>query len=80
MRLEHARLGGRLYTTPRWLDEFGQRLAAADVAHFELNDEARCGDCEPTGRILGDSGRSTPAGISQVERDRVREALEQEGL
>jgi len=35
VRLEHVRLGGRLYTTPRWLEAFGRRLAEADAAYFD---------------------------------------------
>ncbi len=36
--LQHVRLGGRIYTTARWLDEFGERLAAADGEHFNVDD------------------------------------------
>ncbi|MBX3351836.1 MAG: hypothetical protein KF684_02785 [Phycisphaeraceae bacterium] len=36
MHLQHVRLGGKLLTTRRWLDEFGERLAAADKTYFNL--------------------------------------------
>lgn len=34
VKLRHVRMGGRLFTTKRWIDEFGAELAAADAAHF----------------------------------------------
>jgi len=40
VRLEHLRMGGRLYTTPRWIEEFGRRLAEADAAYFDATSEA----------------------------------------
>ncbi len=40
IRLRHVRQGGRLFTTRRWLEEFGERLAAADAQHFAINDES----------------------------------------
>ena len=33
--LRHVRIGSRIFTTARWLQEFGDRLAAADAAHFQ---------------------------------------------
>lgn len=36
--LDHARFGGRVFTTRVWLQEFGQRLADADLTHFESRD------------------------------------------
>lgn len=35
VRLRHVRQGGKLFTTRRWLDEFGERLALADAAYFD---------------------------------------------
>ena len=35
VRLQHTRVGHRIFTTARWLREFGDRLAAADAAHFQ---------------------------------------------
>jgi hypothetical protein len=40
IRLKHVREGGKLFTSKQWLDEFRERLAAADVEHFALNDES----------------------------------------
>jgi hypothetical protein len=35
VKLEHMRIGGKLFTTPRWMNEFGRRLAAADAHYFD---------------------------------------------
>ena len=40
IKLEHVRIGGKLFTTARWIDEFGKHLATADAKHFDLIDEA----------------------------------------
>ena len=37
--LRHVRVGGKIFTTARWLDEFGDRLAEADAAHFRLTED-----------------------------------------
>jgi len=39
IHLEHVRVGGKLYTTPRWIEEFGSRLAEADAAYFKTASE-----------------------------------------
>ena len=36
VQLRHMRVGGKLFTTASWLNEFGNRLAEADAAHFRL--------------------------------------------
>ncbi len=36
VRLEHVRMGGKIFTTREWLKQFGQRLAADDARHFEM--------------------------------------------
>ena len=33
--LRHERWGGVIYTSGQWLQEFAERLAAADIEHFE---------------------------------------------
>ncbi len=38
VRLQHTRVGGKIFTTAQSLDEFGRRLAEADAAYFELHD------------------------------------------
>ena len=32
--LRHIRVGGKVYTSKQWLDDFGQTLAEADAAYF----------------------------------------------
>ena len=39
VRLQHIRIGGMIYTTAKWLEEFGQRLAQADAIHFDLSEQ-----------------------------------------
>ncbi|OQZ07105.1 MAG: hypothetical protein B6D36_01595 [Planctomycetes bacterium UTPLA1] len=36
IRLQHVRMGGMIYTTARWLEEFGRTLAEADAKYFDL--------------------------------------------
>jgi len=36
VRLEHVRIGGKLFTTAAWVAQFGTVLAQADVNHFDL--------------------------------------------
>jgi len=41
VRLKHVRFGSRIYTTRRWLHDFGLALAEADAAHFDRAERAR---------------------------------------
>ena len=43
VRLRHVRIGGMIYSTRQWLDEFGRRLAEADERYFDLVDAAQRG-------------------------------------
>ncbi|MFO0836894.1 MAG: hypothetical protein U1D55_00085 [Phycisphaerae bacterium] len=36
IRLEHVRVGGKIFTRRCWLDEFGRRLAEEDARYFSL--------------------------------------------
>ena len=40
VRLQHIRIGGMIYTTARWLEEFGRALAEADAKYFDLCEAA----------------------------------------
>lgn len=40
VRLQHRRVGGKIFTTVAWLEEFGQALAEADTRHFDLCEAA----------------------------------------
>jgi hypothetical protein len=35
IRLQHVRVGGKIFTAAKWLDEFGQRVATADAEYFD---------------------------------------------
>jgi hypothetical protein len=37
VRLQHVRIGGKLYTTELWLTQFGQLLADADASYFRMD-------------------------------------------
>ena len=37
VRLQHIRIGGKLFTTAAWVDEFGRLLAEADANYFKLD-------------------------------------------
>lgn len=40
IRLEHRRIGGKIFTSLPWLEEFGWRLAEADARYFDLCEAA----------------------------------------
>jgi hypothetical protein len=35
IRLQHVRVGSKIFTTATWMKEFGEQLARADTAHFD---------------------------------------------
>lgn len=39
--LRHVRIGRQVFTTARWLVEFGEKMAEADSAYFRLSRDAR---------------------------------------
>lgn len=83
VRLQHVRIGGKLFTTARWLDEFGRRLADADAEYFDTADEelqAAPAETSPLrrDRRLPTSLRSGHA--DETRRQRIRAELEAEGL
>ncbi|MBL8879292.1 MAG: DUF1580 domain-containing protein [Phycisphaerales bacterium] len=50
VRLQHLRIGGKIFTTLRWLEDFGRLLAEADTKYFDLCEAAAkaAADSEPT--------------------------------
>ena len=38
VRLQHIRIGGKIFTTAAWIQQFGEALAQADEAHFDLQE------------------------------------------
>lgn len=43
IRLEHRRIGGKIYTSPLWLDAFTKALTDADTAYFAAKQDAANG-------------------------------------
>lgn len=79
VRLEHVRLGGRIFTTRRWLDEFGRTLAEADTRYFD-NPQAVVGE-EAASRSGGQPQKNSKAeGERARELDRIEQELEEVGL
>lgn len=85
VRLQHVRIGGKLFTTARWLDEFGQRLADADAAYFEIADPEPCveraaGSTPPrrSARTRRSSRQVDQA--DEARRARIRAELDAEGI
>ena len=84
VRLEHVRLGGRVYTTPGWLAQFGRHLATADRAYFDGR-IAAAGQLPPRDPRYGPPKR--PGRVRQssppprrVDLDAIHRELESEGL
>lgn len=75
-------MGGKLFTTARWLDEFGRHLANADAEYFDIEptdaQERLCGAGSRSARSRAGS-RSVFLGNDE-RRARVRAELEAEGL
>jgi hypothetical protein len=69
IRLEHVRLGGRVYTRADWIIAFGKKLAEADAAHFD----ARAGGGASTDQPVPASARR--AHLDQIERELAEEGL-----
>jgi len=72
--LKHIRLGGRLFTTRRWINEFGTELAEADAEHFGRSIES-----EVRSHAHRRSLQST-ADINRAVHESAEEELESEGL
>lgn len=73
IRLQHVRMGGTLYTTAKWLDEFGRALAEADTRHFDES----TGD--PTSRS-GPSADSRSENRHVHDLDRIERELDRSGI
>ena len=69
VRLRHVRIGGKIFTTAEWLNEFGQSLAAADAEHFDLDDAPSL----PAPRQRPRTDGQRQAAIERAERE-LREA------
>jgi len=65
VRLHHVRIGGKIFTTADWLDEFGRSLAAADVEYFSLDAEVEASRAD-LARPVNPRGRE--ADVERAER------------
>lgn len=83
VRLQHLRIGGKIFTSPRWLGEFGRNLAEADAKYFDL--------CEAAAEAARTAELQTPrrrrrsltqqfANERQRELAQIDRELEAEGL
>jgi len=79
VHLQHVRLGGRILTTRRWLDEFGKALADADAQYF---DTSRSGDAEHPASESANKRNDIPKAENPRSQrlDRIERELEGAGL
>jgi hypothetical protein len=83
IRLEHVRVGGKLFTSAQWLDSFGRRLAEADADYFddgEVDSPQDPGPKLPKQKARRRVRRSSTEEATESRRARVRAELEAEGL
>lgn len=83
IRLEHVRIGGKLFTTRRWINEFGERLAEADRAYFDVADDEVVEKSPAPRSRAKRSGRQNRQGRDADREARHRQVeaeLEAEGL
>ena len=83
VRLEHRRIGGKIFTAPDWLEEFGRKLAEADTRHFDQCEAAAADAATREPRIPQRRRRSQPPrpghGDLHVVEDAERE-LDEAGI
>jgi hypothetical protein len=69
VRLRHVRIGGMIFSTRQWLDEFGRRLAEADSKYFDLVDAAQRGDTARRRRKETRSEEARRQAIEEADRE-----------
>jgi hypothetical protein len=65
-------MGGKIFTTPQWVHDFGRRLAEADAAYFERNE--RVADAVPMG------GDQSPDAARRAHIQQINDELADAGL
>jgi hypothetical protein len=83
VRLQHVRIGGTIYTTARWLEEFGGKLAEADAKYFTLCDAAAEAARAAAPISSAPRRRASAAQVDEqrrVELAAIRRRLDAEGL
>jgi hypothetical protein len=64
VRLQHVRIGGKLFTKADWLAQFGQFLADADANYFRLDNSA-----QPMPQPPKQTDSQHQAAVERAERD-----------
>ncbi len=84
IRLEHRRVGGKIFTSPEWLDAFTKALTDADTAYFTAKQDAANGAAP---RAPGFGGPKRPRNRSRPKptvdpnrQRRVSDDLDGEGI
>lgn len=72
IRLQHRRIGGKIFTALSWLEEFGRQLAEADTRYFDLcqaaaAEAARAEPRIPRRRSRPDRQNKIDAGLRDAE-------------
>jgi len=65
VRLQHVRIGGKLFTTAEWLTQFGLALAEADASYFMLEGKP----VAPVSASRGRTEKQRQAAIERAERE-----------
>ena len=71
VRLQHVRIGGKIYTTAGWLHQFGRSLADADAVYFSLDAEVAASH--------SDSSRPASPRLREADIQRAERALKAAG-
>lgn len=74
VRLEHRRIGGKIFTAPDWLDEFGRKLAEADTRHFDLCQAAASEAAAEEPRVPRRRRRAQPPAAEHEDLREVEDA------
>ena len=74
VRLEHLRIGGKIFTTGRWVEDFGKALAQADARYFNLDEQVA-----EVPRVRRRRPRSGSI-QSRAAHEQANRELEEEGL
>lgn len=83
IRLEHRRIGGKIFTASDWLDEFGRKLAEADTRHFDLCQAEASAAAAMEPRIPRRRRRTEPSAADHEDLRDVEDAereLDEEGI
>jgi hypothetical protein len=83
IRLEHVRIGGKIFTTAQWVEQFGKALAEADASYFDLEEQSTEAPT-PHSRTCPRTQRRRPTSRHiqrrQSAHDQANRELEEAGL